>query len=222
MTYLWGLDLWSGACSVLFEILLSFCGRPAVCSVLYIWIITLNRLIFIIYPLHYAQKWGCRLVNWLILAAWLLAIASSAFFVVWIYILRESLASCSEEPVRFQLYSKDQQTATCSLGDVFLLVANASILYVARKHRHRINEPSLPVATPKMMTAVIVVYLMAWTVPPLVELIRTALQLITGPYTVMTFTAIMWLGYANSAVNIFIYAWKNHNFRQAFSNMLRS
>ena len=205
-------------------------------SYLHIFVITFDCFICIVRPLHYHQLMSPRRATIIIAAIWIGSVLLGV-----VYLLKEKYMSegtCASWP---DIYSSCTTVITWLVVVVAVIVMYWKIFAIVHKQRRQIRELSLssnaddniiPQSENKnntkrivMVLVIIVAFIVLW-LPARIAAIMTNFYRDTlvhgiGVYNSITlFIICMTFALCNSAVNVFIYARFDKDFRKAFRQIL--
>ena len=102
-------------------------------SVLHTILVSVERFIAIVYPLHYETMFTDRTLKWAISAVWGTAIFMSVTYALWL--INADLSECSIVPLKYQLITVTLYIIACTC----LFICYGKILAVSWHHRVRIE-----------------------------------------------------------------------------------
>jgi G protein-coupled receptor 52 len=203
--------------------------------------IATERYIAITYPLHYEQLLTPRRVKLFIAGTWVAAlIFNLVAFLPWATI--NSHKDCEDNEIVPVYYVHSLTCLLYVLNTIALVVLYGKILVIARQHERRTgpvqdieltssaeaagcNHGHTKMKTQqkaaKMVTVILLAYLLTWTPFFLVYFLTFAMPNLYYQYILTAGWLIGFhLGLCNSFVNIFIYIWTNSKLRTANKTLL--
>lgn len=224
-------------CRVHFLLDVTFCTS----SIFNLNCVALDRYIAVCDPLHYHARMSPRRVTMLLLLCWILPLVFSTLCVSLGMNTQFLPQSC---PAMFQVpYAFATSAISFFIPMCFMLFAYGKIFMAARRQARWIHaidqqmnqspmrtDPSRRVQTHveshslkkeqkavKTLGLIIGVFLLCWLPFFCLNMARPLKGYSISP---LVLEAFMWLGYANSSLNPFLYALFNKNYRHAFAAML--
>ena len=190
--------------------------------------IAIERLISIKYPFKYEQIMTRTVIV-------------SALLVTWILPFAVNLTGAAIQPV----FKLDQKNLSGNIGFLLIIsmqclylvlgavvvVIYISILRIAYKQAKEIKKNMIETAEKARFKSemkatitlglVVLAYVLSWTPMCILSTLDMIKILTHDIHYYRTMMVISTIGYCNSAVNFFIYAWKNTSFRAAYSLILK-
>ncbi|XP_055626771.1 histamine H2 receptor [Toxorhynchites rutilus septentrionalis] len=205
-------------CLLRFFILIIACGV----SIWNLIAIAVDRYIAICYPLHYARVMTKKVAFVILSCGWCLAILIATIPLVWNK--WETAMECEFDELLHPWYVAGVITPIFSIIWICLFLVYWRIWREAVKHAKQLRAHNSQEETSDWKSVQVVLLIMGcftfcWL--PYFVVILTQINTIFEHSSPTAYKAVFSLAMANSMMNPLIYAWKNTNFRYAFSQLLR-
>lgn len=220
---------------------LSFTDFPVGLSVIHILLVAVDRYIFIVHPLRYELIWNDVLVTRLLCGLWsCISILALSHF-IWMASPNYDFDSCD---LSTQSGLKIERIFLQGVGYILegglVMFLYLRMMCIARSQRHRVcqiiyvvprgqeymadgnHQPPMKKKKRKasrMFSYVLAAFFISWTPHLLLRVTGFLFNVSRGMETARIYTHK--LGFANSAINVFIYARNSRDFRRAYSFVLK-
>ena len=205
---------------------------PALCSISNILVMSVDRYVAIIKPLHYNLIMTPSRITKILIAAWTIPIVySSTYYFWWLEGNTEIVPLIYKVPLNL----------TCFIFvGIFLFYSNIRIMLIAREQKRRIHQQQISLNTMNtnhhdhdcpmphknntnnMMIYVVSAYFLAWSPVLILLAILNLLHLtynnILKLYLLLEYAQV--LGYSNSGWNILLYIHNSKKMRMAYKQVL--
>ncbi|XP_048850631.1 5-hydroxytryptamine receptor 4-like [Brienomyrus brachyistius] len=197
--------------------------------------IALDRYLAVCDPLRYSTRMSRRKISCLLLLSWFVPVVVSGPIVALGQVVDEHAKGHGPTKCVFVMttpFAVLAFTVSFLLPTVFMATAYWKIFMVAQKQVRRINTVENQVTAfqfhpdstarrerkaAKTLGIILGAYLLCW--PPFF-IANLAHPLLGSSINSWVMEVVLWLGYANSALNPILYAFFNAAFRHAFANIL--
>ncbi|XP_058442713.1 histamine H2 receptor [Malaya genurostris] len=204
-------------CLLRFFVLIIACGV----SIWNLIAIAVDRYIAICYPLHYTRMMTKKVALAILAFGWFLAVFVASIPLIWNK--WETAMECEFDELLYPWYVAGVITPLFSLVWICLLIVYWRIWREAAKHSkqlraHNSQESSSDWKSVQVVLLIIGCFTLCWL--PYFVVILTQIFNFLDQNSPVLYKAVFSLAMANSMMNPLIYAWKNTNFRHAFSKLL--
>lgn len=217
-------------CDAFYDTLLTVLLQvPILSAASHVFLIAVDRYIAIVYPLRYEAIVTIKLIRRMVVAVWLTILSLGLTIFTW---PAKNRNTCFVDlPVAHWF---GMNCILYLVTVVFLVFMYVRIFLIARKHVKHIQTISANSSsnrkktrernkTSKMLSYIVVTYLMAWSPAIMVTCISlfATPQSHNGQITLAILMVVcVIIGITNSGVNFFIYAWTSNTFRKGYVSLI--
>ncbi|XP_070506519.1 D(1C) dopamine receptor [Chironomus tepperi] len=184
--------------------------------------IALDRYIAICYPLHYSRYMTRKIALCLMASGWVVGFVIAAIPLIWNK--WDNNLECEFDQIFYPWYMVGVITPVFSMVWFCMFFVYCRIWREASKQVKQLRVTGQQEGTSDWKSVQMVLLILGcFTICWLPYFIVACLQIydITTSSSVVAYMAAFTLAMSNSAMNPLIYAWKNSNFRHAFTNLLK-